>query len=622
MKKVCIVLVLLAATLIPDADVTAQGHRVMTATIETESGRKTVEIRYFAESEEWAKNVFKTIREGFPLLEERIGVPCPTAYDIVVEETTSLKAGVGGMNKGPLGLVVPTGTSTHVIIHELCHYWFGWMPDLHWSNWILEGFPEAYTISLLQELDHPEGYDHWYGRLHEYQWAKAELGGDKPLSEVGYTPDFEDPRVGMLYSKATVFCSWLLLYFSEEEMHKINEQILFMNPLRTEDYQEIAEEVTGEDLDWLFSGWVYSGEYYYEGNPVSFEWFAGDGDSDGISTLKEIENGSSPFVTDTDRDGLPDGYEPLLKTDVTNADTDADGLTDGEEVPIIIDGKNTEWKTPLIDDEKDSESPVPPDVKAVYYAADDKYVYFMVECYNNPNMAHQTGILIDTNNDRSAEYGFFVSYDYLFLGMWEEDQYTEVFDPASLKGTFLVVDDVIEFRIPKRMGKIQFPNHIRVWALEFYTAEGETTDKTYSEFISLGKNVESTNPLNPDSDGDGLKDGEDANPLSADVTEQEESTEVETGAEMQEQLREEAETLFDEGTALFEEGEYEQAKEKFEEALAAFTELGDEERVEECKEQIFSCKEALEPSEDGGTCFGTFLLALVVGFALACKKCT
>ncbi len=497
----------------------------MTATIETESGRRTVEIRYFAESEEWAKDVFRTIRDGFPLLEEKIGVPCPVAWDILLEETNSLEAGVGGMNKGPLGMVVPTGTSTRTIIHELCHYWWGTHISLKWSNWILEGFPEAYTFAVLKDLEHPEAYSQWYGRMDQYEEAKAELG-DKPLSEVGYTPDFEDPRVALLYSKAMVFCTWLMLYFGEETMHEINAQVIPMNPLRTEDYQEIAEEITGEDLDWLFSGWVYPGKYYYEGDPVSFEWFAGDGDSDDISTMNEIEMGFPPAITDMDRDGLPDGYELLLKTDPENPDTDSDGLLDGEEVPIIIDGKNTEWSTPLTTDSKgDSVSQNPQDLKALYYATDDTYVYFMIEFHNKFNSAYHTGIQMDTDRDGRTDFIFFIIYDHLYLSIWEKGEWVEsVNDPKLLKGATVVANQVVEFRIPKRMRLVQFPSQFKVWAYEFSVVDEEISDQISSSSVSLDQNPrKGTNPRSPDTDGDGIADGEDPDPLA--VTSLEEAPE-------------------------------------------------------------------------------------------------
>ena len=538
--RLFLVLLILTAAL-PNTVVYSQGHRVMTGTIETESGRRTVEIRYYAESEEWAKDVFKTIREGFPLLEEKIGVPCPVAWDILLEETTFLEAGVGGVNKGPLGMVVPTDTSPATIIHELCHYWFGSQPSLKWSNWILEGFPEAYTIAVLKDLEHDEVYFHWYARMDQYEQAKAELG-DKPLSEVGYTPNFEDPRVGMLYSKAMVYCTWLILYFGEETMHKINEQIIFMNPLRTEDYQEIAEEVTGEDLDWLFSGWVYSGEYYYEGNPVSFEWFAGDGDSDDISTVREIEIGYSPAVADTDRDGLPDGYELLLKTDVTNPDTDTDGLTDGEEVPIIIDGKNTEWLIPLTTDpEGDSASQNPQDLKAFYYATDDTNLYFMIEFYNKFSTAYHSGIRVDTDTDGKTDFIFFLIYDHLYLSIWDKGEWVEtVCDPNLLKGATVVADQVIEFRIPKRMRQVTFPSQFNVSTYEFSVIDEEISDQTSSISVSLDQNPKKgTNPRSPDTDGDGIGDGEDTDPLV--ITSPEEAAEEETPEEKTVEGAEEAE---------------------------------------------------------------------------------
>ncbi len=492
--KLWIVLLLLTATLIP---VQAQGYRTLTATIDTQTRTRTVEIRYYPGSEEWAEDVINTIRTGFPLLEEKIGVPSPIPWDIIVEETHTLEKGVAAVNRGKKGLLVPSDTPMHVIIHELCHYWFGWQTYSEWSNWIQEGFPEAYTISVLKELNHPDGLNHWYARLDQYEWAKARIG-DQPLSKVGYAPDFTDPRVSMLYSKSMVFCTWFILFVGEESMHQINENVISKAILTGEDYQSTAEAVTGKDLDWLFSGWVYPGDYLYEERSVSFEWFAGDGDKDGIETFEEIRTGSNPFIADTDRDGLPDGYELLLKTDPKKADTDNDGLKDGEEVPINIDGENTEWKTPLIEDEKDSENA---DIKAVYYAADEKFLYFMVEFYTPSTNTYHSGISIDVNDDENADFIFFVLYDHLFLSIWEDGKWVEtISNPALLKGAFAIKDQVVEFRIPKRMRQAHFQKTINVWAYEYSAAEEEVIDETYYVSVSVDKTVEGTNPLNPDSD--------------------------------------------------------------------------------------------------------------------------
>ncbi|MBU7036612.1 MAG: hypothetical protein HXS52_01670 [Theionarchaea archaeon] len=494
--------------------VNSQGYQVMNAFIETESGKRTVEIRFTPGNQEWAKDIFNTVRKGFPLLEEHIGVPCPVDWDIKIIEASSLKQGVGGVNRGPDGIEVPADTSPGVIIHELSHYWFGQQPSLRWSNWVLEGFPEAYSVSVLKELGHSEAYSLWYGRLDQYEEARAAIG-DLPLNEVGYTPNFEDPRVSMLYSKAMVFSTWMILYFGEETMHTINQRVIFENPLYSEDYQAIVEEITGEDLDWLFSGWVYQGDYFYQKEKVSFRWFAGDGDNDGISTLEEIRAGTSPLVGDTDEDGLPDGYEALIKTDPNSKDTDNDGLEDAEEVLVNMDGKNTEWGEPVLSDgEGGSSLSESQDIRGLYAAADKRYLYFMIEM-DSPSTVYHTGIRIDVDNDEKTDFIFFRVYDNLYLSIWEEGEWVEtIADPSLLKGTFMVVDTVMEIRIPRRMSQVTFPDTFSVWAYEFSVVEGEVGDKTSTVTLSVDELVQDTSsPLNPDTDRDGLLDGEDPNPL-------------------------------------------------------------------------------------------------------------
>ena len=60
-----------------------------------------------------------------------------------------------------------------------------------------------------------------------------------------------------------------------------------------------------------------------------------DFDSDGITTIEEIEKGTDPFLNDTDLDGLDDGDEiNIHHTDPLKNDTDSDGLDDGSEVKL------------------------------------------------------------------------------------------------------------------------------------------------------------------------------------------------------------------------------------------------------------------------------------------------
>ena len=63
-----------------------------------------------------------------------------------------------------------------------------------------------------------------------------------------------------------------------------------------------------------------------------------DTDNDGLSDGSEVHNHSSdPLDNDTDRDGLTDGYEVDLGTDPLDRDTDGDGLDDEVEVDLGTD---------------------------------------------------------------------------------------------------------------------------------------------------------------------------------------------------------------------------------------------------------------------------------------------
>lgn len=63
-----------------------------------------------------------------------------------------------------------------------------------------------------------------------------------------------------------------------------------------------------------------------------------DSDNDTLTDRKEKELGTNPYSMDTDRDGLPDGYEiNESKTDPLKADSDGDGLNDGDELDLGLD---------------------------------------------------------------------------------------------------------------------------------------------------------------------------------------------------------------------------------------------------------------------------------------------
>ena len=98
-----------------------------------------------------------------------------------------------------------------------------------------------------------------------------------------------------------------------------------MNPDTDGDGLTDLEEIIFSGTDPLLSD--------TDGNGI----FDADEDTDGdeLTILDEIKFGTSVFYSDTDEDGLSDGYEvKTSKTDPTTYDTDGDGYSDGEEIKL------------------------------------------------------------------------------------------------------------------------------------------------------------------------------------------------------------------------------------------------------------------------------------------------
>jgi hypothetical protein len=106
------------------------------------------------------------------------------------------------------------------------------------------------------------------------------------------------------------------------------------------------EEFLGQDRRANTNDWTNPGASDTDGDlmPDGFEYANGlnplnnadaflDPDSDGLVNLGEYLSGTSPGLRDTDADYLPDYEEvAIYNTDPNNRDTDADGLADGQEV--------------------------------------------------------------------------------------------------------------------------------------------------------------------------------------------------------------------------------------------------------------------------------------------------
>ncbi|HMP89555.1 MAG TPA: S8 family serine peptidase [Kiritimatiellia bacterium] len=271
------------------------------------------------------------------------------------------------------------------------------------------------------------------------------------------------------------------------------------------------------DGDGMPDGW----EYFYglDPNDPSDAW--DDPDGDGLPNVLEYLAGTNPFVWDTDGDGLSDGEEVLIYgTDPLNPDTDSDGLMDGLEVQLGTDPLNP-----------DTDGDGMPDG------------YEVLDAFGNLRPPDQRLNPLDPT-DADEDYdgdGLTNLEEYLvrdgLIGnpppgyVW--DYYPDPFNPDSdgdgmpdgwevfhgLHPMDPVIDTIgqVVTRYPE-LGVTGDPDGDGLWNLREYQIRFHINPNA-DPYQIFGL---STDPWNPDSDADGLGDGEEdrtfwANPLNQDT---------------------------------------------------------------------------------------------------------
>ncbi|MBM3324564.1 MAG: T9SS type A sorting domain-containing protein, partial [Calditrichaeota bacterium] len=163
-----------------------------------------------------------------------------------------------------------------IVAHELAHQWFGdaLSPVDFRHIWLNEGFATYGHALWLEEAGDSLDFQNFMGAIAE--------GYFREDRQIRY-PIF-DPPEGYLFG-ATVYYkgAWIL--------HMLRRQILgdtlFFDALRTyasrylygnvdtDDFQEVCEEVSGQNLDWFFAQWIYQAgfpvldiEFTFEGSSL------------------------------------------------------------------------------------------------------------------------------------------------------------------------------------------------------------------------------------------------------------------------------------------------------------------------------------------------------------------
>ena len=398
--------------------------------------------------------------------------------------------------------------SWHVFAHEMQHSgWHQWFKNS--PVWLTEGFTaEWYAMRACLAADvytEDKMHEMLASRLFEYE---AIAGTDKDMSihEGGIRFHQQDPDAKFIvYQKA-----WLVAYMLDQVLedlspggpnladvyaHLVAEFGLSDRIICHDDILDAVNLVSGYDFTCVFDNYVYGEEIL----PLEYR----DG-------RMEVDFSALPPTgqpLDADEDMLSICREILAETDPNESDTDSDGLEDGTELlGIVIDGKDQEdyVLSRFEDSAGDSLCEVDgTEIVALAVGLDNEALYLRLEVAEEP-AAKRYDFQLYTD---ATHYGVFVgefSPRSVSLFNWNTDEWL---DPNSIVAD---IDEVVEVRIP--FSEIGNPAEVTVRPETRADVPGhqwEYCDHVEAVLQSLTqiRRIYTTDPLNPDTDGDGFSDG-------------------------------------------------------------------------------------------------------------------
>jgi len=157
-------------------------------------------------------------------------------------------------------LITGTGAYELIFVHELSHQWWGDMVTLvDWRHcWLNEGFA-TYSEALWWEYLYGKQGLKDYVIILQDQYLSWEAGGhlfpifDPPLEHLFSTTTYEKGACVLHMLRFLVGDS---LFFS---ILRTYGEIYKYKNASTDDFKNIAETVSGKDLDWFFNEWIYGG---------------------------------------------------------------------------------------------------------------------------------------------------------------------------------------------------------------------------------------------------------------------------------------------------------------------------------------------------------------------------
>jgi len=419
----------------------------------------------------------------------------------------------------------------HVHAHGILHQWIG--GTMGGVQWFQEGFTNCYELRASESvgiLSHLQTERELCNRFRTYETTIVGTKYDVSLEDAshGFGSEPERAQYGFIvYDKGSLVAHLLnkeiedltdgrrniddvtkLLY----ETHGLENR---WRNVASRDILNAASAVSGHDLTSFFISYVFGVEEL----PFKIE-------NNTLIVIRERLPELPRLPVDSDHDGLNNDEERMYGTDPDNPDSDNDGLRDGEEIHghriMIVDGVRNDWnrtKPTWTDEANDQKYSVPSsDLKSLSMYFDGENLYFMIELYDGkPNPEDSYDLMFDLDSDQMPDYTF-NCYPRGSVNVWNltgTEQYVESNLVENPLGAEIYSDDVVEVKIPLRL-----VGNMRVFLLAshiFVSSVQTENDLFLPRWVNVSLDVlfpqQKTDPLNPDTDGDGIKDGVDPHPL-------------------------------------------------------------------------------------------------------------
>lgn len=295
----------------------------------------------------------------------------------------------------------------------------------------------------------------------------------------------------------------------------------FLNPLTYTELLSRCNYLTGKDLSLFFDQYIWGNTeipYYSDNGTLTVDQaLLPELPTLSLEEMFKLAMNWGNTGHDSDGDGLSDEFEAVIGTDPYMADTDEDGLDDREEFGVAVDGNYGEYgiedSIVFSRNEKVSDRSNGTEIKevGVMQIEDEnktQYLYAHLSTWDgfiNEAAWYEFFIWV---GDSTQPYQFRYENGNSMLFFYQEAEgWMDIAEGKLESNADLILEVKIPFDIIENPSAIQFQAAIRYGGDPMSEFGLDTADSSPNCHVNLKTKVFVTDPLNPDSDADGVSDG-------------------------------------------------------------------------------------------------------------------